>query len=86
MNASWWNGEPGALPTDPEWDRLHEREESPVPCFDCGADAKVSTITHEGEGRSYCKSCAQQRDREGRLCDSARRTMAKGARCFEAVA
>lgn len=68
--SSWWNAEPGGLISDPAWDRRHITESAPLPCMDCGEDAQVSTVTHEGDGRSYCRGCAQARDRAGMLHDA----------------
>ena len=68
MDAPTWNGEPGALPSDPEWDTQTEREDEPSPCSDCGATDEVRHSIGVTAKR-LCASCYRWRSGHGVLFD-----------------
>lgn len=60
MDAPGWNGEPGALSTDPEWDSRDEREPDGVTCSDCDAEWS-SGFCSSPTGKVFCWDCRVRR-------------------------
>lgn len=65
MDAPWWNGEPGSLPSDRDWVGQDERESVPKPtrysCSDCGKTGTEGYTSVPTTDKVLCKDCAVRR-------------------------
>lgn len=62
MDAPGWNGEPGALSTDPEWDERPDRDQRPMmTCSDCGVVQDNDMALISTTGKLLCGWCRTQR-------------------------
>lgn len=82
MDAKFYNGEPGAMSYDRDWNMGREREPEPPACRDCGDPVLIhGTGTPAG---TYCFGCAAWRQSHGLIFDARTRLqiesqMRKGA-------
>lgn len=62
MDAPGWNGEPGAMPYDREWDERPERDKRPMlTCSDCGAVQDNDIALIGTTGKLLCGECRTTR-------------------------
>lgn len=60
MDAPGWNGEPGAMPYDRDWDAPAEFEHVDPPCSDCGAEWEAGFCSSP-TGKVFCWDCRVRR-------------------------
>lgn len=54
MDSPTFNGQPGAMPYDPEHEPRREREPEPLVCDQCGEQATHTRITDAGRSLRHC--------------------------------
>lgn len=60
MDAPYYNGEPGALPSDPEWDERRDDSHDGLSCSDCAAEWS-SGFCSSPTGKVFCWDCRVRR-------------------------
>ena len=76
MDAPYYNGEPGARMSDPDWDARPERTVADVTCETCGKVGDLGFVTDGRHLTTRCPKC----DRDWRAAQKASTgTPARGA-------